>query len=124
MPSAELCDGDEVECITLSDTGSRTSSDDCLARNGEVFQCTRTDTNAEDEISNEDGCSLDNRGTTVDSLPAMPDGDEIASNTSETPSVQCNELPSDSTCTDLTMHPAVSSGDFDRVRHLKTERFD
>ena len=54
----------------------------------------------------------------------MPDRDEIASNTSETPSVQCNELPSDSTCTDLTMRPAVSSGDFDRVRHLKTERFD
>ena len=79
-------------------------------------------TNAEDEISNEDGCSLDNRGTTVDSLPAMPDSDEIASNTSETPSVQCNELPSDSTCTDLTMHPAVSSEDFDHVRYLKAER--
>ena len=106
MPSAELHDGNKVECITLSGTGSQTSSetDDCLAGNGEVFQCTRTDANVEDEISNEEGCSLDNRGTTVDSSPAMLDSDEIASNTSETPSVQYNELPSDSTSTDLTMH--------------------
>ena len=51
-------------------------------------------------ISNEEGCSLDNRGATVDSLPAMPDSNEIACNTSETNSVQWNEFPSDSKCTD------------------------
>ena len=40
MPSAVLCDGNEVEYIALSDIGSQTSSitDDCLAGNGEVFQ--------------------------------------------------------------------------------------
>ena len=101
MPSAELLDGNEVECITLSDNGSHASNetDDCLVGNSEVFQCTRTDNNAEDQISNEEACSLDNRGVTVNSLPAMPDSNEIASNTSETNSVQCNELPSDSKCT-------------------------
>ena len=126
LSSAVPRDGNEVECITLSDTDSQTSSeiDDRLAGNspGEVLQCTRTDANVEDEITNEEGCSLDNRDITVDSLPAMPDSDEVASNTTETPPVQCNEVPSDSTCTDLTMHPAVSSGDFDQVVHLKTER--
>ena len=57
----------------------------------------------------------------VCSLPSMPAGsDEIAHDTSETPGVQCNEVPSDSET--LAMHPAVSSGDFDRVVQLKTER--
>ena len=46
---------------------------------------------------------------------------QIASNTSKHP-VQCNEVQNDNTCTGVSMDPAVSSGDFDRVVQLKTER--
>ena len=61
--------------------------------------------------------------TGVQSLPSMPaGGDEIACDTSEAPAVQCNEVPSDSTCTSEILHPAVSSGDFDQVVEVKTER--
>ena len=66
-------DGNEVECITLSDTDSQTSSetDDRLAGNGlgEIFQYTRIDANVEDEITNDEGYSLDNNSLIVMKLP-------------------------------------------------------
>ena len=125
MPSGVPCNSYEAKCIMLSDSdSSETSSetDNHLAERED--DCTSNDISNEidDEIY-EKGCSLDytDRDTMVCSLPSMPaGGDEIAHDTSETPAVQCNEVPSDSET--MAIHPAVSSGDFDRVVQLKTER--
>lgn len=71
------CDGNQVECIALSDSDSLTScetEDHCSAVDGEVLECTGTGTNSENQIPNEQGCSLDNRDVISSaSLPAMPD---------------------------------------------------
>lgn len=107
----------EFPCITLSD--SQESSDDTAA--SKVYEYESENRN---QISSEEAPLPQNEDivtTTQLSLSALPDDDEILSNIDESEThVLHNEAEINNTC--IHMHPAVSSGDFDRVVHLKAER--
>ena len=124
-PSHGGFDQAESHTIVLSDSDTQDSTEDYPPSPCDSEVCEHT---GEIEMQCEETATLlhsDNEdvmiGTSTATEVSVPDNLNTSNTTDETQDAQ-HEVESNIGNTSVTMHPAVSSGDFDRVVHLKAER--